>query len=592
MRAAQKAIRRTQVSQTYSVSSPVAGWNARDPLAEMKPADAVSLDNFFCTPYDVMVRYGYSNYATGITGTVNTVASYSPPSGVLKMFAFAGGNAYDTTSAGAVGAPVLTGLLSDKWQYENFGTPGGNFLTLVDGADLPLVWNGTAWGNIQGAAFNTAVTSITSIGTLATVTMVNPHQLKTGMSVVVAGFTPSAYNGTYVITVTGASTFTYVFAGAAVTSVNGTVTPSANFAITGVDPSTFSSIAAFKMRLWFVQKNTLKVWYLPVLSIGGAAQQLDFSSLFHRGGYLVAMGDWSLDAGYGMDDYAVFITSEGEVAVYQGTDPASSSTWALIGIYEVGAPIGNRPLMKYAGDLTMVCKDGLAPLSKALMSSRINTVEMLSDRIQHVLSDYTTQYATNFGWETVLFPQENMLIVNVPISATQSYQLVMNTISGAWSRFIGWNAACFVRHGGLLYFGTAGMVCKAWDTNADAGNNINFEAQQSFNYIGQAAQLKQVKMVRPIVSTDGAPAIVLGVNTDFDTTPPSGIPSFAATSLSMWDNANWDTGVWGGSLQIKRDWQTAFGLGYCISPHIKGSLQNCQMRWAATDFLYASGGVI
>ena len=596
MRKPQKSLSRTQSSKTLSVSAPVGGWNARDPLAEMPTTDAVLLDNFFCTPYDVKVRDGYSLWATGIVGTVNTLCSYSPPSGAIKLFAAAGANIYNVSIAGAVGTADVTGFLSDKWQHTNFGTPGGNFLSLVNGSDLPLIYNGTGWGSVQGAAFNTAVTSITSVGTLVTVTMAANHNLKTGVSVVIAGFTPAGYNGTFAITVTGPATFTYVLASAqAVTTVTGTVTPAVNFAITGVDPSLFIHVTAFKSRLWYTERNSLRAWYLPTQSLGGVAQPVDLSALCTRGGYLMAMGDWSLDAGYGIDDYAVFVTSEGQVIVYKGSDPASAATWSLVGVFDVGSPIGRRCLMKYAGDLTMICKDGLAPMSKAMMSSRVNSQEMLTDKVQHVISDYTTLYAANFGWEIALFPQENMLLLNVPTSSGTAYQLVMNTISGAWSRFIGWNSACFELHGDLLYFGTGGGVCKAWDTHADNKTNINFEAQQSFNYFGNSGQLKQVKMLRPIISTDGSAPLLLGVNVDFDTSAPGGQPTFSSANPvpGVWDSSVWDgIFVWGGDLEIKRDWQTAFGLGYCLSAHMKGTILNTRLHWIATDYVLGLGGIL
>jgi hypothetical protein len=596
MRVPQKRLTRRQTARTLSVSAPVGGWNARDPLAEMRSTDAVILENFFCTPYDVMLRYGYSNHATGIIGTVNSLCSYAPPLGPSKLFAAASADIYDVTGSGAVGDPVVSGNAADKWQSANFGTAGGNFLVMANGTDLPLIYNGSAWGNIFAAAFNTTVTSITSVGTLATVTMANPHNLKTGMSVVVAGFTPAGYNGTYVITVTGASTFTYVLSGAlGATTVTGTVTPAANFAITGVDPTKLITANAFKSRLWFIEKNSTRVWYLPTLSIGGAAQQFDFGSLFSAGGYLMAMGDWSLDAGYGMDDYAVFVSSMGQVAVYKGTDPASASTWALIGVFDVGSPIGRRCMMKYAGDLTMICQDGLAPLSKAMMSSRVNSQEMLTDKIQHAISDYITVYGSNFGWEVALLPKENMLLLNIPTSATTAVQAVMNTISGAWSRFTGWNATCFELHSDSLYFGTAGGVALAWSTNADAGANINFYALQSFSYFGTGTQLKKVSMVRPIISTDGQPTILLGVNADFDTSDPSGNPTFAPTTapIAVWDTSVWNgADVWGGDMYIKRDWQTAFAIGYCLAPHMKGYVLNTRMRWASTDMLVETGGVL
>lgn len=579
------------------MSSPVGGWNAIDPISSMPETDAVTLDNFFCTPYDVMVRAGSSNYVTGFPQSVDTLAVYAAPGSAQKMFAWSGANVYDASTLGAVGAPVVSGLTaaSDEWQTVSFGTPGGEFLICCNGADLPLVYNGSAWGNIQGAAFNTTVTSITSVGTTATVTMAAAHLLKTGMSVTITGFTPAGYNGTYVITVTGANTFTYTLAGAlGVTTVTGTLTPTAGFVITGVNPATFIHVTIFKARLWFTAINSLAAWYLPVLSIGGAAQPQDVSNLCSHGGYLVQLEDWTLDAGYGMDDYLVMASSRGDIIVYRGTDPASSTTWFLVGVFYVGSPVGRRCMAQFAGDLLLISQDGLAPLSKSMMSSRVNMQQTLSYKIQHIISTYITTYGGNVGWQTIIFPKENMLLLNVPISQTQSYQLVMNTISGAWSRFLNWNAVTFVLFNDFLYYGSAdGKVVKAWDTQTDIGVAIPFEAQQSFNYFGSAAQLKKINMVRATISTDGSPGIFMGVNAAFDTSAPTGIPTFTPTVSSMWDTAKWDTALWGGGLSIKNDWQTPLApMSYAFSAHLIGSTQGSQLRWSSTDYLLSDGGVV
>lgn len=62
------------------------------------------------------------------------------------------------------------------------------------------------------------VTTLTSAVTTATVTTSSPHGFTTGDSITIIGATPAAYNGTFTITVTGASTFTY-------TCTNGLSTP-------------------------------------------------------------------------------------------------------------------------------------------------------------------------------------------------------------------------------------------------------------------------------------------------------------------------------------------------------------------------------
>jgi hypothetical protein len=591
MRIPQKRSNRGIESRIFSISAPVGGLNARDPLARMKETDAVTIDNLWCTPYDVMVREGYSVHSSGAPGEVNTLASYENSTAAAKLFAWADDKVFDASIAGALGTEVVSGNNSSKFQCINFGTAAGIFLVACSGVDLPLVYNGSVWSNIFSASFSTTVTSLTSVGTTATATMTNPHNLKTGMSVTVSGFTPAEYNGTYVITVTGANTFTYTFAGAGVVTVTGSISPTLNLTITGVDPSLFVHVAAFKSRLWFVERDSTKVWYMPTLSIGGAAASIDFNSLFTKGGYLVAMGNWSLDAGYGMDDYAVFISSNGQAVVYKGTDPASSSTWALIGVYDIGSPIGRRCFTKYAGDLALICRDGLVLLSQALMSTRVNSKTNLTDKIQNTIGTYINAYYNVFGWEAVLFPQENMLLLNVPISSTESYQLAMNTISGAWSSFSGWNAHCWVLHEDHIYFGGSDFVAKAWDTNADNSSNINFEAQQSFSYCGSRG-LKRLSMIRPIISANGSPTISIGVNVDYDMTDPTGLPTFSPVTTAIWDTSVWDVGVWAGDLTVKRDWQTTFAMGYCLSTHLKGATQTVEVRWSSTDLMIMDAGVL
>jgi len=83
--------------------------------------------------------------------------------------------------------------------------------------------------------------------------------------------------------------------------------------ITGVTDNDLSNITLFKNRIWFIQKNTLKAWYLPTSSIGGAAQYTDMSSVCRFGGRLVDLDTWTIDAGYGVDDNLAFITSQGEI---------------------------------------------------------------------------------------------------------------------------------------------------------------------------------------------------------------------------------------------------------------------------------------
>ena len=54
-----------------------------------------------------------------------------------------------------------------------------------------------------------SITSLTSSATTATCTTFNPHGFTSGNEVTISGATPTGYNGTYIVNVTGSNTFTY-----------------------------------------------------------------------------------------------------------------------------------------------------------------------------------------------------------------------------------------------------------------------------------------------------------------------------------------------------------------------------------------------
>jgi len=513
---------RGRIAQVYSSPSPVAGWNARDAIANMMPGDAVVMDNVFPLTTECMVRKGSSAWATGITGTVETVASYNRLNGLQSLFAAAGSNIYDVTISGAVGAAVQTGLTNARWQHTNFGTAGGKYLYMVNGADKPRLWDGAAWVAVDGASVP---------------------------------------------------------------------------AITGVTTTGLIGVAAHKSRLWFIEKDTTKVWYLPTLSIGGAATAFDLASVFRMGGYLMAMGTWTIDAGYGMDDHAVFVSSEGEVAVYKGTDPSSAASWALVGVYFVGRPMSRRCLTQYGSDLLVICKDGLVPLSKALLSSRVNTGVALTDRIQTAVSEATTNYGSSYGWEAVVYPVDNLLLLNVPVTGTAQEQYVMNTITGAWCKYTGLAASCWELSGDALFFGTSGAVWMAQTGHADNGNNIDWKCLAAFQQHG-GATLKHYVEARPILSSSVPNlGVQLGLNVDYDLTEPTGSPTFSAVAVEGWDTGTWDSALWFGSgsgvQTLRRDWQTVGAIGYSGALYIKGASKNADVRWQSVDYVFQAGyGVI
>ena len=363
--------------------------------------------------------------------------------------------------------------------------------------------------------------------------------------------------------------------------------------ISGVTSSTLININLHKNRLWFCQVGTLKAWYLPVQSISGAASALDLSSFCPHGGYLMAMATWTMDAGYGVDDMAVFVTSNGDVLVYRGTDPSSASTWALVGVFWIGSPVGRRCFVKYKGDVLLITQDGLVPLSGALQSSRVNPKVSLTDKIQRATSDAVTSYGSNFGWDIQPYPKENALLLNVPVATNANQQqYVMNTITGAWCNFTGWNANCFELYGDSLYFGGTNFIGKAWTTYADAGQAIPAQGLQAFSPFGSPAQLKRFTMMRPTFYASSPPAVNGQINVDFDQSSATSMLASSSAIGGLWDQATWDQGLWGAGLELQKQWQGAAGVGYWGAPNVATNTNSIQLQWLATDVVLEPGAIL
>lgn len=364
--------------------------------------------------------------------------------------------------------------------------------------------------------------------------------------------------------------------------------------ITGVSSSNLININVFKERPFYIQIGTMDAWYPGTVgTFAGAMTKLPLGSVFKRGGFLMAMGTWTVDGGTGLDDYAVFITSQGEVAVYQGSDPGDANDWALVGIYNVGAPIGRRCMIKYGGDLLIITNDGVIPASKSLIDDRTSGAIAITDKIQGAMSDSAASYKFNNGWSLTQFPGGSMLILNIPVAPDQEQQYVMNSVTGAWCRFTGWPSSCFEILNDELYYGTLGEVRKAWTGTADMGALIVTEMVQAFGYFGKRTQLKQFLMFRPIAAVDVNPQqIQAGVDVDYVIRSPSSTIDFPTIGGSLWDIAIWDQAVWGGLPTVQPRWYSSDGVGFCGAAHIRTSSNRSNIRLLAIDYLMRDGGVI
>lgn len=365
-------------------------------------------------------------------------------------------------------------------------------------------------------------------------------------------------------------------------------------ALTGVTSTSLIYPEVYKGRLMFIQKDSLSFWYLAASAAGGSLTEFDLSSIAKRGGYLTAMATWSFDGGNGPDDYIAFMTSEGEVIVYTGTNPSSAADWLLKGVFYIGAPLGRRCFVKYGGDLLVISQEGVVPLSVYLQSATIDKKRPITDKITNAFNEAQRQYGSNLGWEGCLFQNQNALIFNIPTAEdTAAEQFVMNSLTKAWTRFTGWNATCFAVFNGEVYFGGNAEVFKAWTGTDDNGDNIEVYGKTAFNNFGAVSQEKKFNLFRPIIAANGSLSFLTGLDIDFNDSPILGSAIYSVTSGAVWDVSLWDASYWAANLQVQKVWTSPQdNVGYWAAGKIKFSTNALTVQWISEDFVYERGGVL
>lgn len=504
--------------QGDSISAPVWGWDALNPLANMKPDHAIVLDNWFPQPSWCEIRKGEVEHSdTGTGEPVETIMAYHGDGG-SSFFAASGGDLWDLSANPAVSS--ATGFNLDRWQHVNFAGTGGSFLYAVNGTDVAQYFDGVNWAD-----------SVT----------------------------------------------------------------------TGVTSDAFIQVNVHKNRIWAVLKDSTAAAYLPLDSIAGAAETFEVGGYLSKGGFLMAIGTWTVDAGSGPDDYLVFVSSEGQAVVFSGlADPSDAADFQLVGVFDIGPPIGRRCMSKVGGDLAVISIDGVIPLSRALITDRAASGKIaITNRIQSAMNRAAQSHKGNFGWQLIGYPKGTRAILNVPeAEGVRQVQFVMNTLTGAWCRFLGMNANCWEVYEDDVYFGgNDGIVYKA-DTGGQAANGepLVADCQTAFNYLGQRGRKKQAKLCRPVITTDGSVNPSLALNFDFKDDAVPEAASSIGRALSLWGVALWGVDVWPQTIQTTAEWQAVSGSGHCVSIRMTVTVEEAPepitLNINSFDLLYEVGGAV
>jgi len=337
------------------------------------------------------------------------------------------------------------------------------------------------------------------------------------------------------------------------------------------------------------------VWYAAAGSYQGTLTQFNFGPFLTTGGSLVQMLNWTNDGGDGVDDYAVFVFSTGEVLVYQGDDPGNAAAWALIGRFQIGEPLGPRAHAKVGGTEIILTRDGYVDLSVALRDGRYSEQSAYSSKIIRATKEAARDYGKFFGWEAVLYPGGQLFIVNVPTSTLSSIQHVRETSSGGWCEFNAMNARTFAVFDDRLYFGDPmGNVFLADEDDNDNGANILSTCIPAFNSLGSRGNRKQITAAAAVTDYQLPQGIALDALADFNTRTRSVVIEGTASTPGFWDVSDWNTTDWGQAgetLPTTQPFRNLSAIGYTLTVAFRVNQRAQNIRWYATNIVFRQAGI-
>jgi hypothetical protein len=319
--------------------------------------------------------------------------------------------------------------------------------------------------------------------------------------------------------------------------------------ITGADPELFNFIMIWKQRVWFVERDSGRAFFLSKAEeFLGAAVLFNFGDQFRFGGPLVSIHNWTLDGGDGIDDYLVAISGAGDIIIYRGSDPTSSSDFSLVGSWYVGElPLGNRVASEFSGELYILSVQGLLPLSQLLNGSGVEKPETyVTKKIAPYIRRIMDDTINDFGWHIHIHPKQSLLFVNSPprLSKGQfAFTLYFGTL--AWGTTRGLTKSHTANWQGEVFwsdinrnkiFIQQGSVDGVYlDPDLDGlPEAIEWDLLTSYTNLDAPATFKRVQYIRPMFVGGGTPTFIVKAAYDFNVLEQTTSPPFVNTGQALW----------------------------------------------------------
>lgn len=524
--------------------APIGGVNTISAGVDMPKTDMIYCYNMIASEFGLRTRLGWREWCTGL-GT--------PGEQVRSLLPFTGSTA--SGSNNRLFAVTTSGI----WD-----------VTSSSATPTQVVGAAAGWVSSSNAGWGISTTMVTAAG----------HFL----------CYCDEENGYWVYTESGA-TWAKITMGAGGTQIN------------GVDPAKFVFVMPWKNRLWFVEKDTARAWYLAIGSVYGTATAFTFGSRFKAGGDLRGLWSWTYDGGAGPDDRLVAVSGAGDIVIYEGTDPASASTFGIVGVWFVGSvPAYRRLCTEVGGDVLVMSSLGILPLSRLVIGNVVyDRSQYQTFKITNLFNQLQASTSTMRGWAMRLHPTDAALMVLIPVASGQpTQQLAMSLSTRGWHRYRDMPmGVCAEAFGGSLYFGTEdGRVCVndgyvdgVTLANPSAYSPIAWSFMTAVSNMG-SIRLKRVATVKTrILSQGGGINFAATSRYGWNIEEPAAPTGVAVTAGALWGSALWGTGVWGGAYTSTYGVSGGAGCAPEVAIAVRGT-SGSRMTLTGLDVSWDEGGIL
>ena len=303
----------------------------------------------------------------------------------------------------------------------------------------------------------------------------------------------------------------------------------------------------FKSRIYCWPYDETEFFYGSTDAVFGTLEPFSLRNVTEGARRITTFFGMTRDGGSGPDDFATFIMDNGQVVVYQGSDPGDANNWSLVGVYQIGNPLGRNCAVNFGQQTAVMCDDDIYFLPQDLDRKK-QPSPYARDR-SRLTAGYFDELDGIFWKEKGWLMWEDGTIINTRLQGLPGAFIGQDNITTNVAKI-----DRMTQYRGRVFFGSQ-------DQNDD-GVVVEFQAASSPSVDGNiiTAPIRgrgrgNLSLVNPIFqTTDRAGHIVYrtGVTFDYSASASAASPIFTTASAS------------GDSTGL---WQPGFGTGAAAQIH-------------------------